>query len=170
MQAAAPYLIMFIIGITGSAFWVPNCEASLIAVANVERIPDFRLFGQFIDLGAYHAHLPFLLAFATALGSTVGGSLLYLMGRGILKISKRVRKKIDSLDMSKYDKIGAAVIFTASAASIPPVTFLSIAAGIVNYSFLKYFFVSLAGRIVRFSIVVYASESIVKLLLHLKLF
>ncbi|HOO56046.1 MAG TPA: VTT domain-containing protein [bacterium] len=170
LAAAIPYLIMLIIGFTGSAFWFPNCEISLLAMANVEHVPEFKFLAWQINLANYEAGMLWLLGLMTAVGSTFGSGFLYFMGRGALKVSKKVQAKIEKVDITKFEKLGAAVLFTSSVSSIPPLTPLSFAAGIIKYDMLEYFLVTFAGKLIRFLIVVYASEGMVNFILGLKLF
>ncbi len=164
MKVLTPYLLMALFGFTGSAFWFPNCELTLSAMANVDQVPAFKFLWWTINLSNYKAESGLLLGFATAIGSTFGSSFFYFMGRGVLKVSKKVQDKIDKTDMTKYKRIGAPVIFVSSVTSVPPLSPLAVAAGIIKYRFWNYFFVSMAGKFIRFTIVVFASEGLVKLI------
>ncbi|MFA6447951.1 MAG: VTT domain-containing protein [bacterium] len=162
-----PYLLTFVFGITGSSLFFPNCEITLVAMTNIEQTPPFNFFNLMIDLSHYQARLPFMLAICMAAGSAIGSSAFYLMGTGSMKLSGRVKKKIESFDFSRLERAGAALIFVSAVSSIPPITPLAFAAGVIRYRFWEYVGVSFVGKVIRFTLVVYAGEGLMALIKHL---
>jgi membrane protein YqaA with SNARE-associated domain len=161
-----PYLLVFGFGITGSALFFPNCEVALLAMSNVQQVPAFHIFHWVVNLKHYQAHLPFLLAICMAAGSTIGSALFYLMGTGSVKLSDKVRKKVESFNFSRLETAGTALIFVSAVSSIPPITPLAFAAGVTKYRFWEYAAVSFVGKVIRFSIVVYAGQGVVTFVKH----
>jgi membrane protein YqaA with SNARE-associated domain len=166
IKSLIPYILVFGFGVTGSALFFPNCEVALLAMANVQQVPVFHVFHWTINLSHYQAHLPFMLAICIAAGSTVGSAVFYLMGTGSVKLSDKVRKKVESFDFSRLETAGTALIFVSAVSSIPPITPLAFAAGVIRYRFWEYAVVSFVGKIIRFTIVVYAGQGVVTFIKH----
>lgn len=157
-----PYLIMFVIGITGSSIFFPNCEISLLALTSLDIVKPFNFLGYEINLSAYCASIPLILALSGALGSTIGSSMYYFIGRGTLRVSKKLKEKLVRFDLERFEKSSVAITFTSSAFSLPPFTILSLAAGMTRFSLWQYIPVSFVGKATRFTIVVYTGDSLIR--------
>jgi membrane protein YqaA with SNARE-associated domain len=166
IKSLIPYLLVFVFGVTGSAFFLPNCEVALLGMANVQHVPSFHVFHWTINLSHYQAHLPFALAICIAAGSTVGSALFYLMGTGSVKLSDKIKKKVESFNTSRLETAGTALIFVSAVSSVPPITPIAFAAGVVKYRFWEYAVVSFVGKVIRFTIVVYAGQGVVTFIKH----
>jgi membrane protein YqaA with SNARE-associated domain len=101
------------------------------------------------------------LVLAASLGQMAGKVAMYYAGRGALRIRwQRLQRMVAAVE-ERYrrgpaDKqsVGGLVIFASSAVGIPPLYVVSIAAGMFRVPLPLFFFVGLAGRIVRFGLIV----------------
>lgn len=161
------YLLMFVVGIIGTSIFITNIELSLLALANLKYVPEFKIFSHTIDLSGYQVRYIFLLVLAATAGSTIGSGFYYLIGKASLRLSEKYRKRIERINLSRLEKYGSMLTFTAAAFSIPPFTPLSLAAGFIKFPVRNYIVFSFLGKCLRYFIVIYAAESIKTFLFHL---
>ena len=96
------------------------------------------------------------VAIAAALGQMAAKSLLYLAGRGLLRLPHpRMKERIEAATARLANaEHGSMAVVTASAVTgIPPFYAISVAAGVLRLRFARFFALGLAGRIVRFAAV-----------------
>jgi len=130
-----------------------------MALASIEVVPPFEILSLEINLSNYHADIPWLLAITAALGSTIGSAFYYFLGRGTRQLSGKLQAQLDKFDVSRFEKSTIAVTFSSALISLPPFTIVSVVAGITRVSLWTYLPISLIGKIMRFSLVVYAADS-----------
>lgn len=97
------------------------------------------------------------VALAAALGQMAAKSLLYLAGRGLLRLPMRaMRERIQAATarLAAAESGSMAVVTTSAVTGIPPFYAISVAAGVLHLRFARFFAVGLAGRVVRFAAVV----------------
>jgi membrane protein YqaA with SNARE-associated domain len=114
--------------------------------------PIFNTEVSFLAL-SYKVHNIFVLAAAATVGSTGGYILLYYLGMGSRKMSRKLKEKVESINIEKFRKSSVIVLATASLVSIPPVTPLCIVAGTLRYDLRKYVVVILLCRMIKYTII-----------------
>lgn len=139
MSPPGIYLGTFLYALAGGVIPFLNVEAYLLSVSM---------------LSPHTAMFP--MAAAAALGQMTAKSLLYLAGRGLLKLplqrtSDRLRKATARLAGAEG---GAMTIVLLSAVTgIPPFYGVSLAAGVLRLRFGLFLFAGCSGRFVRFAAV-----------------
>jgi membrane protein YqaA with SNARE-associated domain len=97
------------------------------------------------------------LVIAGSLGAMAGKVVLYLAGRGVVKLPKgRVQRGISAMQakMEERPKTGKLLYAVSAVVGLPPFYVTTIAAGAVEMNFLFFLLAGLAGRIIRFAFVV----------------
>lgn len=101
------------------------------------------------------------------LGSTCGQmaakALVYLGGRGVLKLPlKKYEGKLEEtrLGMEKYPAGEEAVIFASALIGLPPLYLTSAVAGILKVRFARFFVAGFLGRLGRFAAIVLFSRMV----------
>ena len=134
-------------------FWIATfalaIPSPLIVVISSEA------WAVFIGLTGTRHWLP--LAAALALGQCVLYSLLYIFGRRLLPRFPRLQRKLDQIDIERFRRQSAIWVALGAVFGLPPLTALSVAAPMVRMRFAHFYFVALAGRFVRFSILAAAA-------------
>lgn len=139
MSPPGIYLGTFLFSLAGGVIPFLNVEAYLLSVSM---------------LSPQTGMLP--VAAAAALGQMTAKSLLYLAGRGLLKLpfkraSDRIRKATARLAGAEG---GAMTLVLVSAVTgIPPFYGVSLAAGVLRLRFGRFFFAGCGGRFLRFAAV-----------------
>lgn len=116
-----------------------NAEIFLVAVAAVTPTP--RLWE--------------IVALATA-GQMVAKTFMYLVGRGVFRLPLGSRR----LDLARWSERVARwrskdlLVFFSAALGLPPFYVISILAGVVRFPYPRFLGCGLAGRLVRFSLLV----------------
>jgi membrane protein YqaA with SNARE-associated domain len=137
VTAPSLYVGTFLFSLAGGVVPFLNVEAYLLSVS---------------ALSSETAVLP--VAAAAALGQMAAKSLLYLAGRGLLKLplrraSDRIRDVTARLARAQC---GAMTLVGASAVTgIPPFYGVSVAAGVLRLRFGRFFAVGCCGRFLRFA-------------------
>ena len=91
-----------------------------------------------------------------ALGQMAAKTILFLSGRGIVKISlKKYQSKMDKVrhKMETWQSKIDVFIFISALTSIPPFYIVSIVAGTIPLSVARFFVVGLSGRFLRFGLI-----------------
>ena len=158
------YLLAPVCAFVSAILFVIPSEVMVLALANMDKM-TFEVFGRTVDLTKYGTDFPWLLPFAASAGGVAGSYFYYLMGSGAMKISGKIKQKIDSFDMSKMSNVGAVALLTANIASIPPVSITTVAAGIIKLEPYKFFAASFVGRTIRYYIVILVGKFAVDLAL-----
>ncbi len=99
--------------------------------------------------------LPVLLL-ATA-GQMTSKALIYMSGKGILKLSyKRYEKKINETKekMKKWESKIGIFIFLSAFTGFPPFYVTTIVIGTMNYNFFSFFIIGFTGRLLRFGLII----------------
>ncbi len=94
-----------------------------------------------------------LLSAAAAAGSTGGFLVFYFVGSGSRNLSRKLREKVESIDVDKFNKSGLFVLASSSLASLPPCTPLSIVAGTLRYNLVKFISVFLLFRMLKYWVI-----------------
>ena len=102
---------------------------------------------------SYKVHSMVWLSLAAGAGSTIGFVVFYFVGAGSRNISQKLKEKVDAIDVDKFNKSGMVVMAISSLASIPPCTPLSIAAGTLRYSMMKFVVVLFLFRTLKYGII-----------------
>jgi len=103
-----------------------------------------------------------LLVLVATCGTMIGKTILYFGGQGLVRLPIRRREKIDRyLEQARArEGIASGVLFAAAAAGIPPFYIVTVAAGAIRINLLRFILIGFVGRLIRFSIVVYAPHLI----------
>lgn len=100
-------------------------------------------------------------------GQMLAKSILYLAGKGLLKLNlSRYEKKMDQAiaKFQKWRNKSDFFIFLSAFSGFPPFYLVSILAGLFELNFKRFFVWGSAGRLVRFSMVVLFPELVKGLL------
>ena len=134
---AGTYIVCFISGF----FPLVNAELFLVLISinitKAECIPIFIL---------------------AALGQMTAKLLMFLGGKGVIRLSKKkFEDKINGivLKMKKWEKKIDIFIFLSAFTGIPPFFVVSIVAGMGQTNILRFFISGLLGRTLRFALVIY---------------
>jgi len=98
--------------------------------------------------------LPVLLL--ASIGQMTAKAVLFFSGMGVVKISlKRYQSKINETmaKMQKWESKVDLLIFLSAFTGFPPFYIITIVSGIIRHNFFRFFIVGLAGRVLRFGIV-----------------
>ena len=96
------------------------------------------------------------VALAAALGQMAAKSLLYLGGRGLLRLpmgKTRARIEAATARLATAEGRGLAIVTTSAVVGVPPFYAISVAAGVVRLRFAPFLALGLTGRLVRFAAV-----------------
>jgi membrane protein YqaA with SNARE-associated domain len=132
-------LATFVWCMTSGVFPIVNAEIFLVGVAAVT--PSSRLW--------------VLVVLATA-GQMIAKSFMYLVGRGVFRLPLGKGKL--NLEAAR-ERVARwrnkdLLVFVSAASGLPPFYLTSIAAGTLRFPFARFFGFGLAGRVVRFSLLV----------------
>lgn len=105
------------------------------------------------------------LILAAAFGQMAGKSLMYLAGVGALKLpGERLRRVVAQAD-ARYHRaatggatLGGGVILLSAIVGLPPFYIVSVACGLLRIPFMQFLVLGLAGRLVRFTVIVLAPQ------------
>jgi len=103
-----------------------------------------------------------LLVLIATCGTMVGKTILYFAGQGLLKLPLRKRDRIDRYleEARQREGIASGVLFAAAATGFPPFYVVTVVAGAIRLSLVRFIIIGFIGRLIRFSIVVYAPHLI----------
>jgi membrane protein YqaA with SNARE-associated domain len=93
---------------------------------------------------------------AAAAGPMAAKSLLYLSGRGLLRLPmRRAREQVDKLSarIASFRGGSSMLVLVSAVTGIPPFYGVSLAAGALRLRFAAFFAAGSAGRLVRFAVV-----------------
>lgn len=100
--------------------------------------------------------LPIVLL--AALGQMIAKALMYLVGKGMIKISIRKDESRLQKTLNRLKKVPSRVqlvIFTSAFTGFPPFYLTAVAAGMIRANFSRFFLFSYAGRCLRFGFLLY---------------
>ena len=146
------YLLAPILAFISSIIIFLPSEVMILVLGNMDKVP-LHLFGMELNISKYATSFPWLLPVVAALGSNGGSTLYYMMGSGALKMNEKIKKKLASFDFERFGAARDAVVFVSAVTSVPPVSVTAIASGVIKFKFSRYFYVSLAGKILRYYLV-----------------
>jgi membrane protein YqaA with SNARE-associated domain len=146
------YIIAPILAFISSIVMLLPSEVVILVLGNMDKVP-LHLFGVNLNIAKYATGFPWLLPVVMSLGSNGGSTIYYFMGNGTLKLNDKFKKKLESFDFDRFGAARDAVIFVSGAVSVPPVSITSIASGMMKYKFNRFFNILLAGKIVRYYLV-----------------
>lgn len=144
---------MFVCAILGATIFIPNTELVLLALANMDQVPAFHMLGMTVDLSKYSTTSPWMLPVTAAVGSNIANTIWYLAGAGLLKVRSRAIDKIKSFDVNRLGRAREVLLCTAALFSVPPVTPLAFASGVIRYGLLRYHLVTIVPKIIRYYLV-----------------
>jgi membrane protein YqaA with SNARE-associated domain len=105
------------------------------------------------------------LTVAGALGQMLAKALLYLSGRGIVRVplgrhGDRVKQKMAQAraQLEKHSRHTGSLLFASAFLGLPPFYFVSIIAGTLRLPFGLFFGAGLVGRVLRFGIFVFLPQ------------
>lgn len=96
-----------------------------------------------------------------SLGQMIGKAAMYHAGRGALRIrSRRLHEAVAAVEARYRERhaLGDALIFASSVVGIPPFYLISVACGLFEVPFVRFFAIGLAGRLIRFTLIVAAPQ------------
>jgi membrane protein YqaA with SNARE-associated domain len=108
------------------------------------------------------------LILAAVLGQMLGKTLLYLIGKGAIKIrSERFQRLVAKAQakMEKNPKTGGAILFTSAVLGLPPMYATTLACGAARMNFAWFLTLTGLGRIIHYSMFVYGTQ-LAKLIVH----
>lgn len=94
------------------------------------------------------------LALVATVGQLSGKVLLYLAGRGLLRLPHgKVSARVDGVVARLQSRQGASgsLLFVSAFAGIPPFFVVSVACGVLKLSFTRFLALGFLGRLLRFS-------------------
>ena len=97
------------------------------------------------------------LAVAAALGQMAGKIVMYLAGRGAVRLpGERMRRALENVRATYTDRaaVGGLVLFASATAGIPPFYIVTIAAGVMRVPIARFITIGLIGRLIRFGTLV----------------
>lgn len=139
IDPGAPWLVTFLFSLAGGVIPLLNVEAYLLALSAVvpqaETIP---------------------VALAASLGQMLGKSLLYLAGKGLVRLpfrrsDERIREMAARL--ARAEGGAMALVLASAVTGIPPFYGVSLAAGMLRMRFGRFFAVGCVGAFLRFAAV-----------------
>lgn len=138
-SAIGIFLATFVFSLAGGIIPVLNIEAYVLALSVASPRADL---------------LP--VALAASLGQMAAKSLVYLTGRGVVRLplqrtGDRLREV--SARLTRVDGRAMAVVLTSAVTSMPPFYAVSLAAGAVRLRFARFFAVGCVGAFLRFAAV-----------------
>ena len=101
-------------------------------------------------------HLDFPCVLMVTLGQMMGKVVLFLVGRGSLKVPWMVKTgKIEEAAkrFGMGGSLGGAVLAVSALTGIPPFYLISLACGLFGFSLPRFVVIGSAGRLVRFSLI-----------------
>lgn len=134
------YLFTFLWAIPSVPLWFMNQEAWVV-------------------VQALRGADPILLSITSALGQFVGFTILFFFGDRIIGKVKKIKAKIDKVDMEKYRRSSYLLLILGAITGIPSFTILSLLAGTLKFKFLPYGLICISGRILRFMVLAFAPET-----------
>lgn len=148
MTAALTFLATFVVCALSAIVPLVNAELYLIAAS-----------------AAAPPELVVPLVLAAALGQMAGKSLMYYAGVGALKLpGERLRRMVVHVEQryraggTGTATLGGGVILLSASVGLPPFYVVSIACGLLRIPFMQFFVLGLAGRLVRFGVIVTAPQ------------
>ena len=135
------YLLMFFLAFVGIVFPIFNTEVTFVAMTYREN------------------HL-LVLAAAAAAGSTMGFMIFYYLGTTSRNFSKKLREKVEAIDITKFNRSSFLVLATSCLVSVPPCTPLVIAAGALRYHLKRLIPILLLFRMIKYTLLAYFLDTI----------
>ena len=165
------YLLLFIFGITSTTIMFPPTELALLVLANMDQTKPIVMFGMTFDAAHYGARFPWLLPIVAAVSTNIGNTMWYLIGSGMLNIKNKFFKKyldkVREFDIEKLGRAKEAVLWSACLVSVPPVTAVAFASGVVRYGLVRFHLVTIIPKIIRYYLVLILARYAFKGLLAL---
>lgn len=143
-NALGLFLVTYLVSFVSGFVPIINCEAYLISVS---------------ALSPLAFALPLTLAAAT--GQMSAKALLYLSGRGVMRLPLgRYRTQVEAARVRFERRRGRAGIFlfASAATGFPPFYFVAVLAGMLRLGFTGFLIAGVLGRFVRFGLVVLAPQ------------
>jgi len=137
-----PYLTLF--GLTFLSGFVPlvNAEACILSTALL--VP---------------AAPPLAVALAATLGQMSAKALLYLAGRGVLRLPLARRAAgLERAASSLHGRRGHALVFASAVTGLPPFYVISLAAGLIGVRLTTFLLLGSGGRFLRFAALAVAPQ------------
>lgn len=140
VTAAGSYGGTFLFSLVGGIVPVFNIEVFLLSLATLS--PQSEV-------------LP--VALAASLGQMAAKSILYLSGRGLVRLPFRVANdRIAAITgrLARAERGATTLVLASALTGIPPFYVVSVAAGVLRLRFARFFAVGCAGRFLRFALIV----------------
>ena len=93
------------------------------------------------------------IAISVALGQTTGFALLYLFGDRILNVLPSLKRRLDQLDLSRYEKTKDKITLAGALFGMPPMTVLAAAGPVYEPKAIRFLGVAFGGRLLRFLVI-----------------
>jgi membrane protein YqaA with SNARE-associated domain len=108
------------------------------------------------------SHLNWPLILTATAGTMVGKMVLYLAGRGMLKLRIRGRAKVDAFlsDIQRRQGLTGTLLFVSASVGIPPFYIVTVAAGAARLAVSRFLVLGFAGRFLRYSVLVFGPHLI----------
>lgn len=142
------YLASFVIGFVSGLIPFVNSELYLIAVSPMVARP---------------ALVP--IALLSAFGQLLAKTVLYYAGRGVFTINMgRYKSKVEAVQekFERWQNKSDLLIFVSATVGLPPFYVVSFVAGALRLNVVKFFITGLLGRSIRFAIIVYFPQLVLK--------
>ncbi|MBI3073031.1 MAG: FAD:protein FMN transferase [Deltaproteobacteria bacterium] len=138
------YATGLVLGFFGTTFWFVSAETYVVA-----KSPSLSW--------------PMLLVVCAACGQVAGFTALYFLGEKILRRLKRLRAKVETFDVSRFQKSTYGVLAASSVLGFPPLSVVAVASGTIRLKYSTFFPFALVGRIIRFTIVLLLGQQFLAL-------
>jgi membrane protein YqaA with SNARE-associated domain len=138
------YLKIFLASTVSGVIWVVSAEG-FATYAGVTGDPRFN---------------GWLLALTLALGQTLGFIAVYFFGNSLLRLSTKLRTKVESFDKEKFENTTVISLFFGSIIGIPPLLVMAIISGTIRYDFRRFVLIIFSCRFCRFALLYYFAKTI----------
>jgi len=107
-----------------------------------------------------HVNWPVILM-ATA-GTMVGKMVLYMAGRGALKLRIRGRAKVDAFldEMERRQGVTGSLLFVSASVGMPPFYIVTVASGAMRLAVSRFLALGFTGRLLRYAVLVFGPHLI----------
>ncbi len=127
------------------------------AMSGIVPLMNSELFMLYLGSTASHSQFPALILLAT-LGQMSAKAVLYCAGRGVLKLPMgRGQARIEALRarLSATGQAAGGVTFVSALTGLPSFYAISVIAGTLGWPFSRFLAWGIAGRILRFSVLLF---------------
>ncbi|MGD8279185.1 MAG: hypothetical protein PVH00_14200 [Gemmatimonadota bacterium] len=142
---------------------VPACLSAFFGCAVGSVIPLINTEVLVIGIAAATpTYLNWPLILMATVGTMVGKMVLYLAGRGALKLRIRGRPKVDAFldDIQRRQGLTGSVLFLSATVGLPPFYIVTVASGAARLAVSRFLVLGFTGRFLRYAVLVFGPHLI----------